>query len=100
MAGYANPIGAGLVSARVDMGVDYTGRGNLYALGSGTIVNVNNVGWPGGRFLCIKLDNGLYAYYAENLTPYVSVGQKVTAGQRLAFANGSYPFIEIGWAAA
>jgi hypothetical protein len=100
MAGYVNPIGSGLVGARIDMGVDYTGRGNLYALGDGTIVNINNVGWPGGKFLCIRLVNGLYAYYAENITPYVKLGQKVTAGQRIAFANGSYPFVEIGWAAA
>jgi hypothetical protein len=81
------------------MGVDYGGRGNLYALGDGVIVNVNNVGWPGGRFLCIHLSNGLYVYYAEDLTPYVKVGQKVTAGQRIAFATGGSAGVEIGWAA-
>jgi hypothetical protein len=98
--GYANPIGSGLVGERIDMGVDYGGRGNLYALGNGTVVNINNAGWPGGRFLCIRLDNGLYVFYAEDITPYVSVGQKVTAGQRIAFAYGGGSGIEVGWAAA
>lgn len=98
--GYVNPIGAGLQPARIDMGVDYTGRGNLYALGSGTIVNVKNSGWPGGIFIGLKLDNGLFAYYAENIIPRVSVGQKVNAGQLIGIAVGTYPFVEIGWAAS
>lgn len=97
--GYTNPIGPGLKGARVDMGVDYTGSGPLFAIGSGTIVNVRNAGWPGGIFIGLKLDNGLFVYYAENLIPRVSVGQKVRAGQLVATAVGTYPFLEIGWAA-
>lgn len=81
------------------MGVDYTGAGPLYALGSGTITNVYNSGWPGGKFIGLKLDTGQYVYYAENLTPRVTVGQRVTAGQTIATAVGSYPYIEVGWAA-
>lgn len=85
--------------ARVDMGVDYTGSGPLYALGSGTIVNVRNAGWPGGTFIGLKLDSGEYAYYAENITPHVNIGQRVNAGDLVGTAVGSSPFIEVGWAA-
>jgi len=99
MTGYVNPIGPGLQPARVDMGVDYTGSGPLYALGDGQIVNVNNSGWPGGRFIGLKLDNGQYVYYAENVIPHVTVGQRVNAGQLVATAIGTYPFTEVGWAA-
>ena len=100
---YVNPIGKGLQSARIDMGVDYTGAGPLYAMGSGTITNVYNTGWPGGKFISLLLDSGpeagKYVYYAENITSAVTVGQKVTAGQQIGTAVGSYPYIEVGWAA-
>lgn len=96
---FVNPIGKGLKSARVDMGVDYTGHGSLYAMGSGTIVNVKNAGWPGGTFIGLHLDSGQYMYYAENIIPHVSTGQRVRAGELVGTAVGSYPFVEIGWAA-
>jgi hypothetical protein len=98
MTNYVNPIGAGLQPSRIDMGVDYTGSGSLYAIGAGQIVNVNNSGWPGGKFIGLKLDNGQYVYYAENLISHVNVGQRVTGGQLIAIAVGSYPFVEIGFA--
>lgn len=82
------------------MGVDYTGKGTLYALGSGTITNVYNSGWPGGKFIGLHLDTGAYVYYAENIIPRVSVGQHVSAGTPVATAVGSYPYTEVGWAAA
>ena len=97
---YVNPIGTGLKPARIDMGVDYTGKGTLYALGSGVITNVFNSGWPGGKFIGLHLDTGQYVYYAENIIPRVSVGQKVSAGTPIAEAVGTYPYTEIGWAAA
>jgi nucleoid-associated protein YgaU len=93
-----NPIGAGLVHERVDQGVDFGGAGPLYALGSGTVVNVYNGGWPGGVFLAIHLDTGQYVYYAEEITPAVAVGQRVTAGQFIGRANGGASGIEVGWA--
>lgn len=96
---FVNPIGRGLRGARVDMGVDYTGHGSLYAMGSGTIVNVRNAGWPGGTFIGLKLDTGQFMYYAENIIPHVSIGQRVQAGQLVGTAVGTYPFIEVGWAA-
>ena len=98
-SGYVNPIGAGLVHERVDQGVDFTGSGSLYALGSGTVVNVYNSGWPGGVFLAIRLDAGQYVYYAEDITPAVGVGQRVTAGQYIGRTNGGGSGIELGWAA-
>jgi hypothetical protein len=102
MADYVNPIGKGAGSARIDMGVDYTGVFDLYALGSGKITNVYNSGWPGGTFIDLKLDSGPYAgkyvYYAENIAPTVKVGQQVTAGEKIGHARGSYPYTEIGWA--
>ena len=98
-SGYVSPIGAGLVRERVDQGVDFTGSGSLYALGSGTVVNVYNGGWPGGVFLCIRLDTGQYIYYAETITPAVVAGQRVTAGQYIGRANGGGSGIEVGWAA-
>lgn len=101
MANWSNPIGAGLSPERIDMGVDYGGTGPLYALGSGTVTNVYNSGWPGGTFLTIHLDDtGDYIYYAEDIEPLVSVGQKVTKGQHVANATGGSSGIEVGWAAA
>lgn len=100
---YVNPLSPGLQSGRIDQGVDYTGSGNLMAIGSGVIVNTTNTGWPGGTFIGLKLDNPIngqaYVYYAENITPKVKVGDRVNAGQVIGFANGSYPYTEIGFAA-
>jgi hypothetical protein len=96
---FVNPIGRGLKGARVDMGVDYTGHGSLYAMGSGTIVNVRNAGWPGGTFIGLHLDTGQFMYYAENIIPHVRTGQRVQAGDIVGTAVGTYPYTEIGWAA-
>ncbi len=97
-----SPIGKGLTFERIDQGVDYGGSGPLYALGSGTIVNLFNSGWPSGNFLVLKLDqpvNGQsYVYYAEDITQLVTMNQKVTAGQHIADASGGPSGIEIGWA--
>lgn len=99
MADWVNPIGKGAQPARIDMGVDYTGRFPLYAMGSGTIVNVLNSGWPGGKFIGLHLDSGQYMYYAENIAPAVHVGEKVSKGQLVGTALGAYPYVEVGWAA-
>lgn len=97
--GWVNPIGKGLSPERIDMGVDYGGKGPLFALGSGQVVNTHNSGWPGGTFLTIHLDSGQYIYYAEDVQPLVSVGQRVSAGQHIANATGGTSGVEIGWAA-
>lgn len=83
------------------MGVDYSGSGPLYALGSGVITSTRNSGWPGGTFIGLKLDgSSQYVYYAENIIPHVTVGQRVAAGQLIGTAVGTSPFIEVGFAAA
>lgn len=100
MANFSNPVSTELSPERIDMGVDYGGAGPLYALGNGTVANVSNSGWPGGTFLTIHLDDtGDYIYYAEDVNPLVSVGQRVTAGQHIADATGGASGIEVGWAA-
>jgi hypothetical protein len=104
--GLVNPIGGGLKPERVDMGVDYGGSGSLYALGSGTITNLWNSGWPGGTFLGLRLNPSYgsgYWYYAEDVIPLVGsgirVGRGVSAGQHIADATGGPSGIEVGWAA-
>lgn len=99
MPDWTNPIGKGAKPARIDMGVDYTGSFPLYALGSGTITNVYNSGWPGGKFIGLHLDSGQYMYYAENINPNVVKGQRVTKGQLVGTAINQYPYVEVGWAA-
>ncbi len=96
---YKNPIGPGLTPERVDMGVDYGGTGQVYALGNGTITNVWNSGLPGGVFIGLQLSDGSgrYVYYAENISPGVQVGQAITGGQPIGHATGGG--IEVGWAA-
>jgi hypothetical protein len=81
------------------MGVDYTGTFPMYAMGSGTITNVYNSGWPGGKFIGLHLDSGQYMYYAENINPNVVAGQRVTKGQRVGNSINQDPFVEVGWAA-
>lgn len=102
---FVDPIGSGFKQGRVDAGVDYTGSGPLYALGSGTITSISNSGWPGAHaFIAIKLDDtsGLsdYIYYAEDINPSVQVGERVSAGQQIGTATGGSTGIEVGWAAA
>ena len=99
--GLVNPIGPGLRPERVDMGVDYGGFGPLYALGSGTIVETSNSGWPGGTFVDLRLNppyGSGYWYYAEDIMPAVYVGQSVSAGQLIGHAWGGPSGIEVGWA--
>jgi murein DD-endopeptidase MepM/ murein hydrolase activator NlpD len=97
MGKYVNPIGQGLTIGRIDEGVDFAGSGDLYAMGDGTIKSVTNSGWPGGVYITLAMDDGKNVYYAENIAPNVSVGQKVKAGQKIGYARGTYPFVEIGW---
>ena len=96
-AGMVNPIGKGLKRGRIDEGVDFTGDGPLYAIGPGTIKSVYGPDWPGGIYILLALDSGQFVYYAENITPMVTVGQKVKAGGTIGYAHNAYPFIEIGW---
>jgi len=94
-----------LKQGRTDQGVDFSGKGNLYPTGAGTIITVstNDAGWPGGTILALKLDHPVdplhsVVYYAEDLVPNVKVGQHVMPGQVIAHATGGSSGIEIGFA--
>lgn len=104
-SGYVNPLANASVRAeRIDQGVDYAGTGTLGALGPGVVTQVvpSGSGWEGGGYVEYKLTSGPYAgryvYYAEGVTPTVSVGQTLAAGQPVAtIIPGSATGIEIGF---
>lgn len=85
---YDNPFrDASITPERVDMGVDYAGTGPIYALGPGKITESDNA-WLGavgapvpGTFITEKISQGplagRFVYTAEDVTPAVSVGDKV-----------------------
>jgi murein DD-endopeptidase MepM/ murein hydrolase activator NlpD len=97
---------ASVTPERIDQGVDYSGSGPLDALGDGqiTYVGTSGTGWP-GAFIEFRLvdgpDAGRYVYYAEDVTPAqgLHVGQKVSAGQKLATIYQGGTGIEVGWGA-
>lgn len=104
---YGALVGPGLSFAGVDQGIDFTGPGDVYAPYGAVVTRVqpSGSGWPGqGAVVNLKILEGPaaghYLYYAEDLSPLVKPGQKVTAGQVIARATGSgqAPGIEIGWA--
>lgn len=107
---YAALIGnTNLQFAGVDQGIDFTGKGTLYALAPGEITRVvqSGSGWPGtGALVVEKLTGGPQAgqsvYYAEDLSPAagIAVGKVVRQGDVLATATGSglAPGVEVGFA--
>jgi murein DD-endopeptidase MepM/ murein hydrolase activator NlpD len=104
-SGYLNPLRAvtGLVPERIDEGVDFGGSGPVYALGNAVITNAGqNAGWPGGGWITYRLtdgpDAGLMVYLAEDVTPTVQAGQRVTASTVIASMFNGGDGIEIGWA--
>jgi murein DD-endopeptidase MepM/ murein hydrolase activator NlpD len=105
--GYVNPLAnAQVTPERIDQGVDYAGTGSLGAIGPGVVTQVvpTGSGWEGEGYVEYKLTAGPYAgksvFYAEGVTPTVSVGQTLSAGQQVAtLIPGSPHGIEIGWAA-
>lgn len=101
---YADPLRAisGLVADRVDMGVDYSGSGPVYALGPGIIQAIYcncTYGWPGGGWICELLtggpDAGSSVYVAEDATAQAYTGEKVWDTTVIATMWGG---IETGWA--
>lgn len=101
---YVDPFAhvQGLTPERIDMGVDYGGKGPVVALGSGTVFNTEGPGWPGGAYIGITLDSGPFAglsyFLAENVHPTVHVGDHVQAGQQIATMYRGSAGIETGWA--
>ena len=101
---YTDPLASvqGLAPERIDQGVDYSGYGTVVALGVGTVLSIDNSGWPGGTFIAYRLADGpaagLVVYVAEDLLPEVTVGQSVTAGTPLGTMYEGPDGIETGWA--
>lgn len=110
---YGNPLRAvkGLVPSRVDMGVDYSGSGPVYALGPGVITQAaagpgspwyGCVGCPPGEdaWITERLTSGPLAgqqvYVAEGIHPSVRPGQRVTSSTVIGQMFGG---IETGFAA-
>jgi len=102
---YVNPFSevANLAAERIDQGADFGGSGPVLAIGNAVITETNGGGWPGGPFMSYRLTSGpfagRYVYLAENITPTVSVGQTVQAGQQIATMFDGGTGIETGWAA-
>ena len=105
-SGYVNPLANASVTAeRIDQGVDYAGSGTIGALGPAVVTQVapSGSGWEGGGYVEYKLTAGPYAgryvYAAEGVTPTVSVGQTLSAGQPVAtIVPGSSTGVEMGFA--
>ena len=89
-AGYRNPLRGvgGLVPERIDDGVNFTGLGQVYALGDAVVTSATgtNFGWPGGGWITYRLTGGpaagLVVYVAEDITPAVAVGRQGVALHR------------------
>jgi murein DD-endopeptidase MepM/ murein hydrolase activator NlpD len=104
-AGYLNPLRAvaGLLPERIDEGVDFAGVGPVYALGDAVVTNAGeNAGWPGGGWITYRLadgpDAGLMIYLAEDVTPTVRAGQRVTPTTVIGTMFNGGDGIETGWA--
>ncbi len=100
---YVNPfaLSTGLVTGRIDQGVDFTGGGPIVAIGEALVLATEAPGWPeGGGVLYRLLDGplkGQSIFVYEGVDATVQVGQTVSAGQQIAtFRPGGS--IEIGLA--
>ena len=89
---------------RVDMGVDFSGTGPVYAIGAGVVTEAMayGSGWPGGGWITYELTDGPavgeVVYVAEDVTPTVQVGQKVAFGTVIGHMFYGGDGIETGWA--
>ena len=105
-AGYRNPLRgvSGLVPERIDDGVDFAGTGPVYALGDAVVTSATgtNFGWPGGGWITYRLTGGpgagLVVYVAEDITPAVTVGQRVSPSTVIGTMFDGGDGIETGWA--
>ena len=106
VGGYLNPLRSvsALVPQEIDQGVDYCGSGPVYAIGNGVVRNVYAADWPSGVFIAYQLSSGpakgLMVYVAENLTPKVTVGQRVTPLSVVGVVHDARTCMETGWADA
>ncbi len=92
--------------AGVDQGVDFRGTGPIPALDKAVVTDVRNVPIiEGGSYPQVTYQlkggpyRGSYVYVMENFTPLVKKGQQLKAGEAVGIAHGSYPYVEVGFAA-
>ncbi len=105
-AGYRNPLRgvSGLVPERIDDGVNFSGLGPVYALGDAVVTGATGTdfGWPGGGWITYRLTSGpaagLVVYVAEDITPAVAVGQRVSPSTVIGAMFDGGDGIETGWA--
>jgi hypothetical protein len=92
--------------AGTDQGVDFRGAGNVPAIGAGVVtdVGITHIIETGNKiwhYVIYRITSGplkgQFVYVAENIKPTVKVGQRVSFGQTVAHALGSYPYIETGF---
>jgi len=103
---YENPLRlvSGLNPERADMGVDFSGAGPVYAIGAGVVTEATavNFGWPGGGWITYQLTDGPavgeVVYVAEDVSPLVQAGQKVTFDTVIGHMFNGGAGIETGWA--
>lgn len=102
--GYYDPLRAltSLVPQEIDQGVDYCGAGPIYAIGDGTVLNLYDASWPSDGFISYRLSDGPAAghvvYVAENVTPTVTVGERVGPGTVVGILHDAKTCLETGWA--
>lgn len=102
---YENPLReiSGLRPERVDMGVDFAGSGPVFAIGAGVVLEAKSCcsGWPGGGWITYELTDGPavgeVVYFAENVTPSVQPGEKVTPETVIGHMYEGSDGIETGW---
>src|SRR5215469_10111649 len=106
---YGNPFRmASVTPERIDMGVDYAGKGPIFAPGPGIITEADQA-WAGGyggypgTYIVEKITEGPLAgrsvYFAEGINPTVRKGQRVTADSVIGtIIPGSSTGIETGFA--
>lgn len=103
---YLNPLRqvGGLNPERIDEGVDFSGTGPVYAIGSGVVTEAQaaNSGWPGGGWITYELTSGPavgeVVYLAEDVIPTVHPGEIVSRDTVIAHMYSGFDGIETGWA--
>jgi tail lysozyme len=102
--GYVNPLSkaTGIVWERTDQGVDASMvvGSPILALGDSTVKMIITF-FEGEPAIVLQLDNGPLTgdlwYVSEQITPTVTVGQTVQAGETVAIYAPSGTAIEMGW---
>jgi murein DD-endopeptidase MepM/ murein hydrolase activator NlpD len=103
-SGYVSPFqGYTPIAERIDMGVDYSAPvgSPLVAIGPGRVIGIDPSWYAGQPFVTYQITSGpltgVYVYYAEQLTPAVTPGQTVAAGQVIGLVAASGTGLELGF---